>query len=147
MGQQNWKIGVADHTVLPVDDHSADIVVAGWSICYVAQSGVENWKNNVLKIMAEVKRVLRAGGTFVILETLGTGYEEPDPPSFLEGYYQMLRNYGFSHSWIRTDYQFDTVEEAEELSRFFFGDELAEHIVNQRLTIVPECTGIWWLGY
>jgi hypothetical protein len=36
------------------------------------------------------------------------------------------------------------VPEAEELTRFFFGDELANRIKNEGLLIVPECTGIWW---
>lgn len=143
-GLQNWKVGVADHTALPVENQSADIVVAGWSISYVAQSGVKDWKDNLLKVMAEVKRVLRSGGTFIIMETLGTGCAEPKPPTFLEGYYQMLHDYGFSHSWIRTDYQFDSVDEAAELTGFFFGEEFAERVVNQKLSIIPECTGIWW---
>ncbi|RAP21073.1 hypothetical protein C2W64_03656 [Brevibacillus laterosporus] len=33
--------------------------------------------------MSEIKRVLRPGGTAIIFETMGTGYETPHPPAFL----------------------------------------------------------------
>ncbi len=35
-GLLNWKVDVADHRHLPVDDRSADLVVAGWSVSYLA---------------------------------------------------------------------------------------------------------------
>jgi hypothetical protein len=53
--------------------------------------------------------------------------------------------YGFSHKWIRTDYEFESVEQAVELTRFFFGEQLADDVHAQKLTRVPECAGIWWL--
>jgi hypothetical protein len=56
-----------------------------------------------------------------------------------------MNEYNFSHTSIRTDYKFKSVEEAEELTRFFFGDELADRVEKQKLVVVPECTGIWWL--
>ncbi len=36
------------------------------------------------------------------------------------------------------------MQEAAELSDFFFGGELAEKVKNNRWTILPECTGILW---
>jgi hypothetical protein len=82
----------------------------------------------------------------IILETLGTGRESPEPPNEgLARYYNRLENeQGFSHSWIRTDYKFESVDEADKLTRFFFGDELADHILTEKITVLPECTGIWW---
>lgn len=142
----NWKTIVADHRSLPVEDSCADIVMAGWSICYISSFNVDDWQNNIRKVVSEMKRVVRSGGELIILETLGTGNETPQPPDFLQGYYNMLKNeFNFSHTYVRTDYQFASVREAEELTRFFFGDELADRVERQRLTIVPECTGIWWL--
>ena len=38
-----------------------------------------------------------------------------------------------------------SLDEAEELTRFFFGDELAARVVEKEWLILPECTGIWWL--
>ena len=52
--------------------------------------------------------------------------------------------HGFNATWIRTDYEFASVPEAEELTRFFFGDALADRIEREQLLILPECTGLWW---
>jgi len=54
------------------------------------------------------------------------------------------RELGFSATTIRTDYQFESVGDAVELTQFFFGDDLAQRVEQERLTILPECTGIWW---
>jgi hypothetical protein len=93
-----------------------------------------------------MKRMLRPGGTAVILETLGTGQEAPRPPTEgLAAYYAFLEDeHDFSSTWLRTDYRFNSLEEAEQLVRFFFGPELASRIVQEELLILPECTGIWW---
>ncbi len=142
----NWKTNVADHRSLPIEDDCIDIAMAGWSICYIASSNIHDNQKNIREVVLEMKRVVRPGGYLIILETLGTGNDTPQPPDFLHGYYEMLKSdFNFSHTFIRTDYKFASVEEAEELTRFFFGDELADKVSRQRLTIVPECTGIWWL--
>jgi hypothetical protein len=94
-----------------------------------------------------MRRVLRPGGTAIILETLGTGRETPHPPSeALAAYYAMLEtDYGFASTWIRTDYRFESQAEAEELTGFFFGAASATTTTEEGYAIVPECTGIWWL--
>jgi ubiquinone/menaquinone biosynthesis C-methylase UbiE len=92
----------------------------------------------------EMRRVLRPGGTLIILETLGTGCETPHPPGILKDYLAYLDAEGFRSTWFRTDYRFDTLAEAEMLVRFFFGDELAERTVKEKWVILPECTGLWW---
>ncbi|MFS0558222.1 class I SAM-dependent methyltransferase [Brevibacillus sp. 179-C9.3 HS] len=145
-GLSNWTTKVADHRELPADDNSADVIVAGWTVCYLTSSEVPNNERNLDTIIQEMKRVLRPGGTVVIMETMGTGYETPHPPEFLTKYYSLLENkYGFSHKWIRLDYQFKDVEEAEQLARFFFGAELADRVVAEKLATLPECAGVWWL--
>lgn len=144
-GYTNWQTIAADHRDLPVPDQSADVVVAGWTICYVANSNVEEWQQQLQKVMREIGRVLRPGGTVIILETMGTGYEEPSPPHFLPPYFEQLeKRYGFTHRWIRTDFQFASVGEAERLCRFFFGDELADKVDSNQWSRVPSCTGIWY---
>ncbi len=145
-GLTNWKTNEADHRELPVDDNSADVLVAGWTVCYLTSSEVPNNELHLEKIIQEMKRVLRPGGTIVIMETMGTGYETPHPPEFLTQYYSLLETkYGFSHKWIRLDYQFKDIAEAERLSRFFFGDELADRVAREKLVTLPECAGVWWL--
>lgn len=143
---RNWRTQVADHRKLPIEDQSADLIVSGWSICYLGDSNLEHWKDNIHQVIGEIKRVLRPGGTVIIIENFGTGSETPDPPEFLLNYYRLLEaEYGFSHSWIRTDYTFESVDEAEMLTRFFFGDAIADRVVHEQLVHLPECAGVWWL--
>jgi len=147
MGLSNWRTAVADYRRVPAEDQSADIVMAGWTIGYVASTNHAEWEDNLRQVMEEIERLLRPGGIAIILETLGTGYEEPTPPDFLVSYYKALEErYGFRHRWIRTDYRFDSAEQAEALCRDFFGDEAADRIRENKTCIVPECTGIWWRG-
>lgn len=142
---RNWSTLVADHRELPVADSTIDLVVSGWSICYLTNSGQEEWKGNLENIISELERVLKPGGTMIIFETMGTGTENPNPPDFLKPYYQALtQQYGFQHRWIRVDYQFSSVKEAKESTTFFFGDELSQKIAENEWSIVPECAGIWW---
>jgi ubiquinone/menaquinone biosynthesis C-methylase UbiE len=98
--------------------------------------------------LGEMQRVVRPGGTVVLLESLGTGKEQPDPPSELLPYFAYLEAYGFQRDWIRTDYRFKDKAEAESSARFFFGDEMVAKIrENEQGVILPECTGIWWLKH
>ncbi|MBN1890913.1 MAG: class I SAM-dependent methyltransferase [Thermoflexales bacterium] len=140
---RNWRLAVADHRHLPLGDGTADLALSGWSICYlVVEHG--DWQVEVERALAEMARVLRPGGTAILLETLGTGYETPHPPPNLAAYYAWLEQRGFRFDWIRTDCRFESLAEAVELVRFFFGDELARQVVARQWVILPECTGIWW---
>jgi ubiquinone/menaquinone biosynthesis C-methylase UbiE len=145
-GLQNWQTAVADHRELPLGDQAADLAISGWSIVYTVVWHEETWRRELGKALAEMKRVLRPGGTIILLETLGTGYETPTPPDDLRAYFAFLEEEGFSSTWIRTDYQFESLEEAKELTSFFFGEDMAKKVMSEGLVILSECTGIWWLS-
>jgi ubiquinone/menaquinone biosynthesis C-methylase UbiE len=146
-GLRNWTVTIADNRALPVVDCSADLSIAGWSLGHNTSWYEESWPQEIGQVLAEMKRVLRPGGVVVILETLGTGSERPCPPTdALAAYYAWLEGeHGFDSTWIRTDYRFESLSEAQESTRFFFGDELADRIGRENWVILPECTGIWWL--
>ena len=144
-GWRNWQVGVADNRCLPLDNQAADLAIAGWSICYTVLWHEETWQDELSKALTEMKRVLRPGGAIILLESLGTGYRTPRPPKSLEVYFEFLRQEGFTSTWIRTDYHFESLDEAEALTRFFFGDDKVERIVNENLVILPEYTGVWSL--
>jgi ubiquinone/menaquinone biosynthesis C-methylase UbiE len=144
-GLHNWRVEVADHRQLPMEDQSADLFVSGWSVSYLATWNPDSWHAELEKWMSEMKRVLRPGGFVILFESLGTGNELPVRLQHLENFYPWLDESGFQNKWIRTDYEFDSLEEAEYLSRFFFGDELGDSVKHNNWVILPECTGVWWL--
>jgi ubiquinone/menaquinone biosynthesis C-methylase UbiE len=143
-GLSNWEVNIADHRQLPVVDHSVDLVVSGWSVSYLAVWNPNSWRTELDKALAEVKRVLKPGSFIVLFESLGTGNESPVKLEHLKNFYPWLDEAGFQKKWIRTDYQFESLEEAEYLSRFFFGDELGDKVKQNNWIILPECTGVWW---
>jgi len=144
-GLSNWEVDVADHRQLLVEDNSADLVVSGWSVAYLAVWNPESWRDELNKWLGEMKRILRRDSYIVLFESLGTGNESPIKLEHLKEYYSWLDEAGFQNKWIRTDYKFASIEEADELSRFFFGDELGDKVRENNWIILPECTGVWWL--
>lgn len=143
----NCELKVSDHRSLPAQSASADLAIEGWSFGHLAWWFAGSWREEIGKALSEMKRVLRPGGTAIIMETLGTGTEAPQAPTpYLADFYSWLETkHGFASTWIRTDYQFESLKEAEELTRFFFGAELADRVAREELIMLPECTGIWWL--
>jgi hypothetical protein len=91
-----------------------------------------------------MRRALHKEGTIILFESLGTGNEEPVRLKQVESTYRWLDANGFQNKWIRTDYRFESLEEAEYLARFFFGDELGNKVRQNNWVVLPECTGIWW---
>jgi len=140
----NWQVDIADHRQLPVPDHSVDLVVSGWSVAYLVVWHPETWRPELEKWMDEMKRVLKPDGKIILFESLGTGNETPIQLDHLKDYYPWLDEAGFQNKWIRTDYRFESVEEAADLAGFFFGAEMADRIRADELIILPECTGVWW---
>ncbi len=143
-GLRNWDVAAADNRALPIADRAADVAISGWSIVYLVVWNESAWESELAKGLDEMRRVLRPGGTIVILETLGTGHESPHPPDNLIEYFAYLEHQGFEHAWIRTDYRFDSLEEAEDIAGFFYGEAMLNEIVAEDAVTLPECTGIWW---
>ena len=144
-GTHNWELGVADNASLPVEDASAELAIAGWTYGHQTVWNEGAWRAPIEKAMGEMMRVLRPGGTAIVIETLGTGHTTPfEPPVALGRYYAMLtEELGFTRQWIRTDYEFPSLAEGERLVRFFFGDARAASFAAGRVAILPECTGVW----
>ena len=148
MAKDNWSLKTGDFRKLSVPDNTADIVIEGWGLGHLVIWNWQRWEEELDLALSEMKRVARTGGTLLILETLGTGAEAPEPPTReLSLLYGRLENhFGFHRECIRTDFRFKSLDEAVRLIGFFFGEQLAArtHSLNRR--IVPECTGIWRLS-
>ncbi len=142
----NVTLLLADARALPVAAASADVALAGWVFGHFRYWMPADWKTEVGSAIGHMQRALRPAGTLVVIETLGTGSTEPAAPSQeLAEYYAWLESeLGFERAAIRTDYQFESVERAAEVTGFFFGDEFAKRVVAERWSRIPECTGIWW---
>lgn len=141
----NWLAAACDHRFLPLKSRAADLIVSGWSVSYVTIWYPQRWRVEADAWLTEARRVLRPGGSIVLFESLGTGDETPRRLPHLENFYNWLDNGGFQNKWIRTDYQFESPEIGAEVAGFFFGDEIQERILRERIAILPECTGVWWL--
>ena len=143
--EDNWLAAASDHRRLPLQSGSADLMVSGWSVSYVTVWHPDEWRAEADAWLAEARRVLRQGGQIILFESLGTGNEAPQRLTHLENFYSWLAEAGFQTKWIRTDYRFETPEIGSEAAGFFFGEETREKILRERITILPECTGVWWL--
>jgi hypothetical protein len=128
----------------PFAPTSADLVIAGWSFCYLAVWGGDAWERELERGLNEAARLLRPGGIMILLEKFGTGYQSPHPPPHLNGYFSFLSTNGFGSTWFRTDYQFKDLEEAVRLSSFFFGEELSAKVRENEWVMLPECTALFW---
>lgn len=143
----NWTLRVAENKAIPLPSQSADLTIAGWSFGHVTEWHPTHWRDEINAAVSEMKRLLRPGGAAIIMETLGTASETPAPPNQnLAAYYALLENeHGFKREAIRTDYRFESLDEADKLVRFFFGEEMADHVCANNWVIVPEWTGVWSL--
>jgi len=144
-GAAPWELHEADARALPVGDGWADVAIAGWVFGHFRAWMPDDWQAQVAGALGEMRRALRPGGALIVIETLGTGREEPAAPTpGLEEYFTWLeRAQGFERRAIRTDYQFPDVESAAAITGFFFGDELAARVRREGWARVPECTGLW----
>jgi len=141
----HWLAAASDHRFLPLTPRAADLIVSGWSVSYVAVWNPLRRREEADAWLDEARRVLRPGGWLILFESLGTGNESPKRLEHLENFYGWLDEVGFKNKRIRTDYKFESPETASEVAGFFFGDEVKQKITREQMTILPECTGVWWL--
>ena len=143
---RNVSLALADNRAIPLSPATADIVIEGWSFGYTVNRAPEGWRAAAEALVAETVRLLKPGGTALIIETLGTGHRSPASLGGSLGsfYHWLERENGYSHRWIRTDYLFETERKARELVEFFFGSMVEHDILASGQVRVPECTGLWW---
>jgi ubiquinone/menaquinone biosynthesis C-methylase UbiE len=139
---------VADNRCLPLASGFADIAIEGWSYGHLTGWYPDTWRSEMQRTLSEMQRVAKPGGVMILIETLGTGHESPQPPSdSLAEFYKLLEyELGFHSTAIRTDYRFTSREAAQESIDFFFTDMGLEDRLwdGDGGVILPECTGLWW---
>jgi ubiquinone/menaquinone biosynthesis C-methylase UbiE len=146
-GCPNGLIAQADSRQMPLPSACADLAIEGWSFLQIAVWHMSAWRQHFGMAIDEMLRVLRPGGTAILIETLGTGVSSPNPPEqFLPMYAYLEQERGFTRQCIRTDYRFASREETQTLMEAVFGNTMVSAWVETPQGIeLPECTGIWWL--
>lgn len=138
---------VAENENLPSFEKKFDLFVEGWSFGHSAmdRSGEDGIRETAARLVRGAAANLGAGGTAVLIETMGTNVDAPAPPDEkLALFYEELeKKHGFASKVIRTDYRFATNEEAADVMGFFFGDEEKARIRARGTAVIPEWTGIW----
>lgn len=140
-GMENYALLAGDGRAVPLASGAVDALVIAWSMGELLAGDVEP-----AALLREWERILRPGGALIVLEALGINTRTPQAlPDALAPFYRWLQaERGFSRRWLRTDYHFASLEEADELLRPFHGDALADAVASNKQPIVPACTGIWW---
>jgi ubiquinone/menaquinone biosynthesis C-methylase UbiE len=141
----DWELILGDMSSLPIPTGWADAVTAAWSLGHFCGWYPHEWHARIASVLKEMHRIARPLGRLLILETLATGAEHPNPPTpALEAYYRWLEmEWGFERRILRTDYLFASVDEAVERTAFFFGEALASTIRAKGWKRIPEWTGLW----
>lgn len=138
---------VADHRLLPFAPRSFDVILSGWSLCYLYTWDKKNWLKNLNRAFQQFQRILKPGGFVILIETLGTGETTPVHVKELDEYYQYLDMLGFGLTWLRTDYAFRDYKTAAPVVEAFFGKAMLKKITENDRAFLPECTGIWYRSF
>jgi SAM-dependent methyltransferase len=147
-GVRNVRFALASHGALPVESGAADLGIEGWAFGHAVAWNPSGWRDEVDANVRELGRTLRGEGSLVLIETMGTGVERPfEGGHALEAFHRHVTEaLGFHHRCVRTDYAFESVEEAAERAGFFFGDRMADKVRANGWRVVPEHTGVYWRG-
>lgn len=145
LGHTHVRFTVASHDAIPLKNNVADLAIEGWSFGHLAEGlSATEGAQAVQRALNEMERIVRPGGTKILIETQGTGVTTPSVSSrYLRDLYDFFIKQGFQYTWCRTDYRFTSIEEAHQLISFFFGPENIRTLDTKNLTL-PECTGFWY---
>ncbi len=111
-----WVRGVAQD--LPFHDGTFDGVYATWAYFFANRSDLDDG-------LAEARRVLRPGGTLVLVDNAGDDGLAALSPRPLASDPEVFRARGFAVTRLRTAYKFDDPEQARALLGRYFGPEVA----------------------
>lgn len=111
-----WVRGVAQE--LPFHDDALDAAYATWAFFF---AGVEDLERG----LDEVRRVVKPGGPILIVDNAGDDEFCALSPREIESDLSWWTDRGFDSTIIETSFRFDSVEEANLLLGFYFGDEVA----------------------
>jgi ubiquinone/menaquinone biosynthesis C-methylase UbiE len=144
LGVRNVDFLRGEHKAVPLPNGSVDLVVEGWAFLRAFKVSDPEWRSEFTNIAKEMKRILKPGGTVVLIETMGTLHiwkEAAGKNAELYDYFE--KELHLEKIVIRTDYKFSNLDEAVDLMTFFFGDETGAEVREIGDAVVPEATAVW----
>ena len=117
-----------------------DFLIEGWSFGHLISDEFDSnfW---ITKLIKDCKRIAK---TIIFIETMGTFVDNPNPPTDkLGNFYSELKGNGYTEHIIRTDYKFDSINQAKYVLGSFFGKAMEDKIQEKNEFIIKEYTGIW----
>ena len=135
------EYAVRDNKQISSLENKYDIIIEGWSFGHLVVQTNEN-RNQTIQML--IDETTKRADTVIFIETLGTNVASPNPPGEkLAQFYHALTDNGFKEHIIQTDYKFSSCEEAGRIMGGFFGDSMKNDIIQRKLSIIKEYTGIW----
>lgn len=145
--QEKLEYVIAENTGLPDLGRDVDVFIEGWSFGHTVSEGESATDIEAItcSLVANATKNLKHSGTVILIETLGTNVDHPEPPnSTLSLFYSELElAHQFRRRVVRTDYRFSSNEEAVRVMGFFFGADRVPDIRDRGSGIIPEWTGVW----
>ena len=119
-----WAKGVAQ--AIPFHDRTFDAAYATWAFFF---DGVAD----ILQGLNDAKRVVKSNGLLVIADNAGEDEFCALAPHNIASNRAWWKEQGFQETILHTSYRFDSLEEANTLLSFYFGEEVGKQ--NQKTEI------------
>jgi ubiquinone/menaquinone biosynthesis C-methylase UbiE len=137
LGVTNCFFAQAEHSHIPLPESYADVVLAAWALDRVIfDSGEESWRSGLDRIVLEMRRLTKNGGTIIIVATPLRG--ELDYQEHLE------RAHGFERHLFKSLWRFSSKEIAREVLCFFLQEAVWKDYEPHWPGDFVMPTGIWW---
>lgn len=142
LGNSNITISQLDNIQMHTLEKKVDIVIEGWSFGHLIvekQNEVYEWLHYLDN---NSKRLAKQN--VIIIETMGTNVNVPTVTNpALKVMYSFLKENGYQKYIIKTDYKFETHEQAAQIMGSFFGEEMKTDITKKKKIVIQEYTGVW----
>ena len=135
------EYSILDNKQIDSIENKFDIIIEGWSFGHLVVQDNEHREQTIQML---IKETTKRADKIIFIETMGTNVESSNPPGEkLAQFYRALVDNGFKEYIIETDYKFGNPEEAGRIMGGFFGDSMKNDIIQRKLEVIKEYTGIW----
>ena len=135
-----WAKGVAQ--AIPFHDGTFDAAYATWAFFF---DGIAD----IMQGLNDAQRVVKLNGLLVIVDNAGDDEFCALAPRNIASNRVWWKEQGFQETILHTSYRFDSLEEANTLLSFYFGEEVGKHnqkteveydvvVYTMRVKMIPE---------